>query len=144
MNDESNKELRPKPIPLPATPNEWEAARKIKRERTLNDHVDDIHMALQASPDEVLRVKYNTYLDAVYDEDAVEGSMVADDFEAAAIIRKFAGDQTDDKGNVRDPYVASKKLATLVKALRVVLNRYKASRDHRRITLDGTETPNGE
>jgi hypothetical protein len=143
LGHEPGKAIRPKPPSLPTTPNEWQAARTIKTERTLNDHVDDMHMALQFSNDEALRTKYNAYLDAVYDEDAVEGSMEADDFEAATLIRSFASESVDEKSTQRDPYVASKKLATLVKALRVVLRRYRASREYRRSVVDGQTVPNG-
>lgn len=139
MNDESPKGRRLVPS-LPKTPAEWDAARAIKHERTLNDHVEDIHLAISAN--EKLHSKYERLLDAVYDEDAVEGSLSTDNILAATMIRDFASEgaeitEDEDDGSrhvgpgARDHYVATKKLATLVKSLNVVLRRYKNSRAER-------------
>ena len=64
-------------------------------------------------------------LDAVHNSDAQEGSLIADDFEAARMIR----DKANDIGNA---YVASKNLTTLKNSLSVVLRRYGISRKERR------------
>ena len=95
------------------------ARRTMRDSRTLNDHVDDAHKDLMYSDDE-----YMKFLDAVYDEDAVEGSLSADNLMAARIIRKHAEDRENE-------YLATKKLATIVKSLNVVLRRYHISRQER-------------
>jgi hypothetical protein len=115
---------------------EWEAARKTKNERTLNDHVDSIHLTLVDHPK--LGEEYNVCLDAVYDEDATEGSLSYDNFKAAAIIRAYA----EDEGH--NPYIANKKLATIVKALNVVLRRYGKTRQERARRVGGETVSNGE
>ena len=100
--------------------------RKSMRERTLNDHVDDIHVLLWSNPN------YHRALEAVYDEDAVEGSLSADNFIAAGMIREYAREH-------ELPHVKDKKLATIVKSLNIVLRRYGISRKERAITI-GNET----
>ncbi len=111
-----------KTLALPVTTQDLLAMRKTMRERTLNDHVDDIHVALWTNPD------YHRALEAVYDEDAVEGSLAADNFIAAGMIRDHA--RQNDNHHVKD-----KKLATIVKSLNVVLRRYGIGRKERAITI---------
>ena len=130
-------------VPLPKTPTEWADARKIKSVRTLNDHVESIHIRLldptPIKPDEedeaaVKRCKrYELLLDAVYDEEATEGSLSYDNFQAAAMVREYA------TSGGRDPYVADRKLSAIVKALNVILRRYGMSRKQRAKTLHGEE-----
>ena len=109
---------RPAPAPLPATVQDLEAMRKVFHQPTLNDRVDAIHVKLWADDG------YRAFLDAVYDEDAVEGSLSADNIFAAMMIRDYA------KAN-GDHYVAGKKVATISKALAVVLRRYGIGRKER-------------
>jgi hypothetical protein len=78
---------------------------------TLNDHVEEIHMHLWSEPE------YQNYLTAICDEYTVEGSLRADDFSAALLIRKFAID-------AKISSVADAKLADIVRALHVVCRRY--------------------
>ena len=134
MSDNHTQALvRPRPPSLPATRQEMIAQRKGEMRRTLNDHVEDAHLVLYDNE------QYQRLLDAVYDEDAVEGSLAADNLEAARMIRDFA------RIDGRDPYVADKKLATLSKALGVVLRRYGMSRKERSRMIDGeTVETNGE
>jgi len=133
VSDSSNELVRPRPAALPASTGEMIAQRKIAQRRTLNDHVETIHLQLYEN------AEYQRLLDAVYDEDAVEGSLSADNLLAAQMIRECA------KQNGRDPYVAEKKLATLSKALGVVLRRYGMSRKERARMIDGeTVENNGE
>ena len=133
-NNTANGQIgRARPTPLPATRQDMIAQRKGEMIRTLNDHVEDAHLALYDNE------QYQRFLDAVYDEDAVEGSLAADNLEAARMIREHARE-----GN-RDAYVADKKLATLSKALGVVLRRYGMSRKERSRMIDGeTVENNGE
>jgi hypothetical protein len=121
---EQNTTLARKPVSLPGTVEELLAARRTMRVRTLNDYVDDIHLALWSNE------AYRATLEAVYDEDAVEGSLAADNFTAAQMIRKYAKDN-----NLA--YVANRKLATIVKALNVVLRRFGFSRRQRALTVGG-------
>jgi hypothetical protein len=114
---------------------QFRAMRKSKSVRTLNDAVEEIHLTL--FNDE----KYHAYHDAVYDEQAVEGSLSADNLMAAQLIRNYAM----SKGRTE---VAKEKLATISKALGVVLNRYNLGRRSRRNMLGGEIVPdangNGE
>ena len=128
-----NELFRPKPAPLPQTTEELLANRKMQREATLNDHVDAIHVRLWSDR------KYRQLLEAVYDEDATEGSLSYDNYQAAEMIRDFA---RKDKA---DPYLTDKRLATIVKALGIVLRRYGFSRKERAMTVGGEIVPtNGD
>src|SRR5262245_16368762 len=115
---------KPAPHPLPITPEELEAHRKVFHQPTLNDVVHEYHIKLWSNP------KYRGFLDAVYDEDAVEGSLALDNGEAARMIRDIAITEEDKR-------LASKKLATIVKALNVVLRRYGISRKERAAEVAG-------
>ena len=134
MNDSSrNVGDRQLPsIPLPRTSEEMIARRVLKRRRTLNDFVEDVHLQLWEVSKE-----YMDYLDAVYDTEAVEGSRAADDLKAAECIRVYAR-----KNEIKE--IADKKLATLVKALGVVLSKYCSTRRQRAKTLRGELVDNGE
>jgi hypothetical protein len=138
-------------IPLPKTRQEMMAHRKRSLSYTLNDRIEAIHLRLipeegtvvpPADDEEAARLaeyqnQYFLYLDAVYDEQAVEGKIAADNQEAARIIREVAKDMGDD------PYVASQKLVTIVRSLGVVLRRYGMSRNERAHSIDGEIVPNG-
>jgi len=107
---------------LPESTQDLLALRKSMRERTLNDHVDDAHVVLWSD------ANYRRALEAVYDEDAVEGSLAADNFIAANLIREYARKS-------KNAYLEEKKLATIVKALNVVLRRYGIGRKERAMTV---------
>jgi hypothetical protein len=94
--------------------------------RTLNDAVAATHHALWAD------LTYRRLLDAVDDADALEGSLAADDFVAATMIRDYARRQGDDQ-------LGGKKLAVVVKALHAVLRHYGLSREQRAATIGGEE-----
>jgi hypothetical protein len=113
-----------RPVGLPLTVEGLLALRTSARVRTLNDYVDDIHLALWSSED------YRRTLDAVYDEDAIEGSLACDNNVAANLIRDYA------RAHAIVP-VAGKKVATIIKALNVVLRRYHISRRERAMTVGG-------
>lgn len=125
--------VRPRPPSLPATRGDLLANRKGDPVRTLNDHIEDIHIILYEDG------TYQRFLDAVYDEDAVEGSLAADNLEAARMIREYA------RQDNRNTYVGDKKLVTISKSLGVVLRRYGMSRKERARMIDGeTVESNGE
>lgn len=134
MSGSSSEIVRQRPPALPATTTDMMAQRKHEMRRTLNDHVETLHLQLYED------AAYQRLLDAVYDEDAVEGSLSADNLLAAQMIRDCA------RKDARDPYVGEKKLATLAKALSVVLRRYGMSRKERARMIDGetVESNNGE
>jgi hypothetical protein len=108
-----------KAIALPVSVSDLIQQRKGKLTKTLNDHVEAIHLSLWETK------AYRALLDAVTPEDAVEGDLRIDDAKAAEMIRTEAVKQ----GN---RYVAEKKLGTLVQALHVVMRRYGISRKERR------------
>jgi len=124
-----NVALKPLPPQLPETAGEFLAHRKLKGRRTLNDQVEDVHLALYDSDE-----GYRNFLYAVYDEQAVEGSLAADNFKAAELIREKAKKMGYEE-------LGRQKLATITKALGVVLRRYGFSRKERRDTIGGEIVP---
>jgi hypothetical protein len=99
--------------------------------KTLYDRVDAAHMALvQDHANDPgyfclgLGTKYLSYLNAVTNADAIEGSTDNDDHQAAGVLREWAGFMGDD-------VLAKAQLATVVKALKVVLSRYHVGRKAR-------------
>lgn len=109
---------------LPATREDLLAQRRIMASPTLNDYVDEIHLALWDDP------HYQQLLRAVWVEETVEGSINADDLQAAAMIRQYARDN-------KVVFVADKKLATIAKSLTVIMRRYRISRQERRRMVHG-------
>jgi len=105
--------------PLPANTVELSNSRKGEKVKILHDEVESIHLKLFENQ------TYKDLLDAVYPEDAKEGSLIADDFELARMVRDYAV-----KAN--NHYVAKKKLDTIRKSLNVVLRRYDMDRKTRR------------
>lgn len=98
--------------------------RKTRPNLTLNDHVEAIHLRLYDDLD------YRKFVDAVWDDDAEEGSLSADNLEAAHMIRECA--------RLNDiPEVSRKKKATISKALNVVFRRLNMVRKERRYTIGG-------
>lgn len=112
-------------IPLPPTPADW--VRKVKFNYTINDQVEEIHKAVLDRPE------YVALLQAVYDEQAVEGSLAADNTLAAMELRKHAAKSNSP--------IAKEKLATISKALNVVMRRYGVSRKERRNMVSGEIVP---
>lgn len=108
----------PAPPPLPAKAEEWIDYRKGAS--TLADQVQVIHNTLKT--DET----YLRFLYAVYNPQSVEGSLHADNLEAAAMVRQKA------KGLEWATEVAAQNKETIWKALNVVLRRHHQSRKQRR------------
>jgi hypothetical protein len=122
------------PPPVPESADAYLARRKLKSGRTLNDYVEDIHLLLANNE------QYQAYTWAVYDEQAVEGSLSADNIKAAEMIRNLAREK-----KIPGP-VAKEKLATIAKALNVVMRRSGDSRKQRRYMVGGeyvTDENNG-
>lgn len=119
----ANEVVRAEPLPVARA--DLLARYKLMRQRTLNDYVDDIHVALWDNKD------YRDALEATSDEDAIEGSLSADNFLAAGMIRDYARKHHIER-------VQGKKLYTIVKALNVVLRRYGISRAERATRIGET------
>lgn len=115
--------IKPVPEPLPMTAAGFLAHRKLKSRRTLNDMVEEVHLLL--AEDE----EYVGYLNAVWDEQAVEGSLSADNLMAAQMVRERA----KAIGNG----AKSEKLASISKSINIILRRYGFSRKERRDTVSG-------
>ena len=125
----SDKSIHGVPEALPATLGDW--VNRLKGKRNINDLVEDIHqMLIGGNQSET----YIAFLSAVYDEQAVEGSLAADNIEAARMIRDRARAM---EGNS----LQNEKLATISKALGIVLRRYHLSRKERRQLVDGQTVP---
>jgi hypothetical protein len=122
------------PPPLPATLAEWDAARDVKSSLTLNDRVETQHRYLSASDP-----NYPKYLWAVFDEQAVEGSLTDDDHEAARRIRELS--ETKEHA---DPVIAGEKIASIKKSLRIVLRRYHQGRKERKNMVGGQIVPDDD
>lgn len=133
---------------LPKTRQEMMAFRKSGFSLTLNDRVEALHLRLFPDQSEVVegdsnseliafQDRYLLLLDAVYDEQSVEGTIAADNQEAARVLREFA------RGAGKDSYVSEQKLITLSRALGVVLRRYGMSRKERAHTVGGEVMSNG-
>jgi hypothetical protein len=108
---------------LPDTVQDLVAQKTTKSTLTLNDLVEHHHLKLWA--DEELSETYKGYVEAVYHEEAKEGRTECDDHEAARMIRTHAAENNDR-------IVASKNLATLIRAMHVVWRRYNIDRNQRR------------
>lgn len=128
-----NALTRPQPTPLPANPNDW--VRQFESEPNLNDEVERYHDRLMHDPEK--KDIYVRYLNAVWDEDCVEGSCSLDNAEACRMIRELAHSE-------KHGFVAEKKLALLSKSLNVVMKRYKLSRKERRMTVAGERVHDNE
>lgn len=129
MSEENRQTVSKPVVQVPRKVEDWH--RSIKAKITLNDMVEEVHLTLLGDE------RYQAYLDATYDEQAVEGSLTYDDAMAAEMIRVKAND-------MEKAYLASQKLATIAKALRIVLKRYNEGRKQRRYRVHGEQVPADE
>jgi hypothetical protein len=129
MNNPEKDNLEKRPPALPSNVAELLTQRKGDLHRTLNDRVEALHLSLYDGDEH-----YKDLLYAVYDEQAVEGSLAADNILAAEVIR----DKAKKTGDIE---VGRQKLATIAKALGVVLRRYGTSRKERRDMIGGKIVP---
>lgn len=120
MNNAVGKIVAPFPR---VTSTQMLAMRTMKKKRTLNDLVEDIHLKLL--DDEEKAATYDAFLDAVHDEEAIEGTTRDDDHEAARMIR-------DKAKELKVHEVSSLKIATIRHVLNIVMRRYSISRKERR------------
>ena len=117
----------PLPPPLPATREELLKDRHLKQQRTLNDYVEDVYVSLAEDAD------FQKLVWAVHDSQAAEGSLSADNFMAAQMIR----DTARKMGNP----AKDENLTTIKLALGVVLRRYRKDRKSRRNMIHGEVMP---
>lgn len=104
---------------LPQTRDGLLAQYKLKRKRSINDLVEEVIVKLWDNDENFMK-----YIDAIYDSQAVEGSMDDDDVMAALIIRDTA--KRDKHVEVSDQNVHTIKLA-----MRVALRRFDVARGQR-------------
>jgi hypothetical protein len=96
--------------------------RKNLTHRTINDEVESLFLPLYEE-----NADFRELLEAVYDSEAVEGSLRADDYDAATLLRTSAP---------AGSRVSQANKETLRRALNVVLRRYNISRNERRGTVE--------
>ena len=77
---------------LPSTAEALLSFRKRPANASLNDLVEQIHVALWPSQE------YQDLWDAIFDEQAVNGSMSIDDVMAASMVREYAKEHRDENG----------------------------------------------
>ena len=125
------QDIRLRPAPLP--PSLTGISRLVKTGPSLNDLVENIFRVLYDGNEE-----FHEYMEAVYDADAQEGSLAADNHCAAEMIRNQA-----KKDGLT--HLGEKKLAVIVNALGVVTRRWGLDRKTRRNTVSGQIIPsNGD
>jgi len=130
MSENAYKPRPPAPA-LPATVHDLLAQRRTNlRTRTLNDDVDEIHLALWND------IQYRQFFLPIWREETIEGSFIADDMRAALLIRDYAA-----KNN--KPIAATAKLAAIQRSLGVICRRYGISRKERQNMVSGDTVPQG-
>ena len=135
MADQENNEtiersLRIAAPPLPPTVMDLLNQRKSLRTRSLNDDVEEIHLRLWENP------QYRALFLAIWREEAIEGSFIDDDCEAARMVRQHA-----IKHEV--PIAKGAKLASIRHSLKVVARRYGISRKERQNMVGGEVVSTG-
>lgn len=127
MNDRAGNQLS---VPAPSDRQALMAQRRnLAAVRNINDIVEDAFVALY---DPEKHPRFVSLVTGAWNSDSVEGTLAADDHEAARYIRGYA-----EKENL--PLIPEKKLAALVQALHVVMRRYHLSRSERRVTVNGEQ-----
>lgn len=116
----ANSVFHPRP-PAPALPSSVSdllALRKTLRTRSLNDDVEEIHLALWDD------LQYRQFFLPIWKEETIEGTFIADELMAAIQVREYAN-------NHQKPIAATAKLAAIIRSLHVVCRRYGISRKER-------------
>lgn len=106
------------PPALPETRVDLLAQYKLKRKPSINDIVANIIVRMWEIEE------FQKLVDAIYDSDAVTGSLGDDDVVAAQMIMEFAKREKIEE-------VSSRKLHTIKLAMRVALRRYNQGRTDR-------------
>ena len=129
--NKTNKPAKVAPPPLPVNIDYW--VRRAKLHRTLNDQVEELHLAIMRSGEDI--EGYVALLQAVHDAHAVEGSCSADNLLAAMRIREAAT-------AAKSP-VSKEKLAVISHSLNIVMKRWGVSRKQRCNSVAGQSVPTG-
>lgn len=116
--------------PIPTTVGELMAQRKRPIVRSLNDEVEQIHLALWDDGEDGER--YRGLMIPIWREQTVEGSFPMDDSELARLIRDYAKDN-------RMPIASRSNLASIVHSLNVVRKRYRLDRRYRQNLVGGMD-----
>jgi hypothetical protein len=120
-----------RPPNLPSTRDEFLLHRKKKGGVSINDQVEDQVLTLVNGGGAECE-RYLSLLNAVHNQDAVEGSLRADTYTAAMVLREFSR-----KNGVIA--VADAPLEKVAKAQGVFLRRYGLSRRERRKSVEAPE-----
>jgi hypothetical protein len=124
----SDLSVRPALPPLPATTEDLIARRRHKEVRSLIDDAEEVHQVLWEDQE------YRKYFNAAYNDQAVEGSLDADDFMAVSMIRAKAREMGIQS-------VATAQIHKLTIALHRVAGRYEGlTRKERRAVVNGGRT----
>jgi hypothetical protein len=130
MSENNVKELvRRKSSPLPVTLSE------NTLRRSTNDLVQIVFAELYPESSD-----FRDLLQAVWNEESVEGNINADDIMASAMIRNRAKQSMDSE--VREK-IGVANVVTIAHSLKVVMRRYKLGRLQRRYLLEGEEVEPG-
>jgi hypothetical protein len=104
------------------------ARRRHKDIRSLIDETEEVHQVLWEEQE------YRKYFNAAYNDQAVEGSLAADDFMAVSMVRAKAQEMGIQS-------VATVKIHDLTIALHRVAGRYEGlTRKERRAVVNGGRT----
>jgi hypothetical protein len=130
-DDVSIKDVVVRPSALPATKDAFLLHRKLKGAMSINDQVEEnaLNLVNGGGPD---CDRYLKLLNAVYKEDAVEGSLRADNYAAAIMLRQIARDNGVTA-------IGEAPLEKVVQAQGVFLRRYGLSRTERRKSVEQIE-----
>src|SRR5215510_1501883 len=121
----SDLSVRPAPPPLPATQQDLLARRRRRFTPSLIDEAQEVHEALWED------AEYRKYFNAAYNEQAVEGSLEADDFMATMMVRNKAREM----GLL---LAANATIHDLTIAMHRVAGRYEGlTRKERRAVING-------
>ena len=124
----SDLNVRPALPPLPSTTQGLMARRRHKDIRSLIDETEEVHQVLWEEQE------YRKYFNAAYNDQAVEGSLAADDFMAVSMVRAKAQEMGIQS-------VATVKIHDLTIALHRVAGRYEGlTRKERRAVVNGGRT----
>lgn len=114
-------------VVLPTSKGELVAGKVLKLDN-IHDHVEPLFINLWDEEE------FRQYFNGVYDSDCAEGSIKADEHMAAMRVRESAIEAGDH-------FLAKKNIATIVKSLHVVMNRFGLNRSQRRQMVGDQRIP---
>ena len=123
----SVEQIRPT-LPVPRGQQAMLDSRKSTATLSLNDLVEQCYLPLCDNEE------FSSLLDAMWNSQAVEGSLAADDYKAAMMIKDYA-----IENNIA--IVKDQNWHTLRKSLNVITRRYNQNRKQRRNRVGGEYVP---